>query len=192
MKGLKIEQKQLNRLVEKIQKGDEESFGKIYDSYVDSIYRYVFLKIGSKEKTEEIAQDVFLKFWRFVREKENKVKNVNAFLYTIAKSLIADYYRAAEKREETVMLEETIITEADLVAGESLDEEIDIGLDMEKIKAVLGELPQIYQDVIIMKFMDELNNDEIALALDKEEGHIRVLAHRALKKLRELLLKKNG
>ncbi len=192
MKGLKIDQKQLNRLVEKIQKGDEESFGKIYDSYVDSIYRYVFLKIGSKEKTEEIVQDVFLKFWRFVREKENKVKNVNAFLYTIAKSLIADYYRAAEKREETVMLEETIITEADLVAGESLNEEIDIGLDIEKIKAVLGELPQIYQDVIIMKFMDELGNDEIALALDKEEGHIRVLAHRALKQLRELLLKKNG
>ncbi len=192
MRGTKIDQKQLKRLVEKIQQGDEASFGKIYDSYVNSIYRYVFLKIGLKEKTEEVVQDIFLKFWRFAREKENRIQNVNAFLYTIAKSMIVDYYRAAGKAEEVIGFQESIMTEDELAASESLDEGIDIVLDMEKIKAVLAKLPQVYQDVIIMKFMDELSNEEIALALAKEEGHIRVLVHRALKQLRELLLKNNG
>ncbi len=192
MKGLKMDKKQLDRLIEKTQNGDGESFGKIYDWYVDKIYRYVFLKIGSKEKTEEIAQDVFLKFWRFIRDKENKVKNVNAFLYTIAKSMIADHYRSAKGEEETISWEETMMSESEMSEEETMGDEIDINLDMEKIRNVLARLPQIYQDVIIMKFIDELDNDEIAEALGKEEGNIRVLAHRALKQLRELLLQDNG
>lgn len=171
----------------KIQNGDEESFGKIYDWYVNRIFKYVSLKIGSIEKAEEIVQDVFLKFWRFARDKENKVKNISAFLYKIAKSMVADHYRTTAGEGKIISLEETIIVEDETIGEEELADNIDLNLDIEKIKMALEKLPRSYQDVIIMKFMEELTNKEIAEILEKEEGHIRVLAHRALKQLRSLL-----
>ncbi len=176
---------QQDRELRKIQDGDEQSFGKVYDWYVDKIYRYVFLKIGSKEKVEEIVQDVFLKFWRFVRDKENEVKDINALLYSIAKSMIADYYRSAG--ENIISLDETMMIEDETSEEETMSDDIDISLDIEKVKGVLKRMPQIYQDVIIMKFVEEMEHSEIAEALGKEEGNVRVLAHRALKQLRELL-----
>src|SRR3989338_697598 len=187
MKGSKIHKLQEKRLLGKIQNGDEESFGKIYDWYVNRIFKYVSLKIGSIEKAEEIVQDVFLKFWRFARDKENKVKNISAFLYKIAKSMVADHYRTTAGEGKIISLEETIIVEDETIGEEELADNIDLNLDIEKIKMALEKLPRSYQDVIIMKFMEELTNKEIAEILEKEEGHIRVLAHRALKQLRSLL-----
>lgn len=191
MKVGKMNKWQEGRTLKKLQAGDEESFGKIYDLYVDRIYKYVFFKIGSKEKVEEIVQDVFLKFWRFAKDKENEVKNVSALLYSICRSMVADYYRAESGGEEVISFEETIMSETELGSEENLSDDIDINLDLEKVKSALAELSPIYQDVIIMKYMEELSNKEIGEVLGKEEGNIRVLAYRAMKQLR-LIFKSDG
>ena len=101
--------------------------------------------------------------------------------------MVADHYRTTAGEGKIISLEETIIVEDETIGEEELADNIDLNLDIEKIKMALEKLPRSYQDVIIMKFMEELTNKEIAEILEKEEGHIRVLAHRALKQLRSLL-----
>ncbi|NMC51432.1 RNA polymerase sigma factor [Candidatus Kuenenbacteria bacterium] len=187
MRAQKINKWQESKLLKRLKNGDEESFRKIYDFFVDRIYKYVFLKIGSKEKTEEIVQDVFLKFWRFAKDEENKVSDLSAFIYSIARSMIADHYRNEGKVDAVVSFEETIITEEEIVSESVLSEEIDISIDLEKVSAALTKLSQVYQDLIIMKYIEEMSNKEIAEILGKEEGNIRVLAHRAIKQLRAIL-----
>lgn len=187
MRAQKINKWQESKLLKRLKNGDEESFRKIYDFFVDRIYKYVFLKIGSKEKTEEIVQDVFLKFWRFAKDEENKVSDLSAFIYSIARSMIADHYRNEGKVDAVVSFEETIITEEEIVSESVLSEEIDISIDLEKVGAALTKLSQVYQDLIIMKYIEEMSNKEIAEILGKEEGNIRVLAHRAIKQLRAIL-----
>ncbi len=172
----------------KVQKGDEKSFAKLYDLYIDKIYRFVFLKINNQTKAEEIVQDVFLKLWKIGQDENREVRNLSALLYQIARFAVIDYYRAQNIKKETISIDEISLAE-EPVSNEDIEKDIDIEYDIEKIKQALVKLPEIYKDIIIMKFIDELTNKEISLVLNKEEGNIRVLSSRALKKLRQLLNK---
>src|SRR3990167_496410 len=68
-----------------------EQFGKIYDQYVEKIYRFIFLKVESQEVAEDLCSEVFV---RCLGEfQKNSVENTQAFLYQVARYTIADYYR---------------------------------------------------------------------------------------------------
>ncbi len=173
----------------KVQKGDEKSFAKLYDLYIDKIYRFVFLKINNQTKAEEIVQDVFLKLWKISQDENREVRNLSALLYQISRFAVIDYYRSQNIKKETVSIDEISLAE-EPVSNDDIEKNIDIEYDIEKIKQALVDLPEIYKDIIIMKFIDELTNKEISLVLNKEEGNVRVLVSRALKKIRQILNKK--
>ena len=174
----------------KVQKGDEKSFAKLYDLYVDKIYRFVFLKTNNQGKAEEIVQDVFLKLWNIGQDENREVKNLAALLYQITRFAVIDYYRAQNIDKTVVSIDEIALADEPVMV-EDTEKDIDIKYDIEKIKQALVDLPELYKDIIIMKFIDELTNREIALALNKEEGNVRVLVSRAIKKLREILKENN-
>ncbi len=170
----------------RVKRGDEKAFAKLYDIYVDKIYRFVVLKINQTQKAEEIVQDIFLKLWKLSQRQDKEIGNLSAVLYQIARFTVIDYYRLNNKKTVEIEInEEKLIDEGRSI--EVLDRKIDVEYDLQKIKQALNRLPEIYKDIIIMKFIDELDNSEIAQVLGKSEGNIRVLAHRALKKLRQLL-----
>ncbi len=179
------------KLWHKIRKGDEKSFAQLYDLYVDRLYKFVFLKINNQSKAEEIVQDVFLKLWKVGQDEERSdVKNVLALLYRMARFAVIDYYRSlkTEKAKEIVPMDDLAgQEELQLSTDEDSDNEIDQQYALEEVKSALSLLPEVYKDIIIMRFIDEMEYREIAEALDKDEGNIRVLVHRALKKMRYIL-----
>lgn len=179
------------KLWRKIQKGDEKSFAELYDLYVERLYKFVFLKINNQTKAEEIVQDIFLKLWKVGQDKQkNEIKNVLALLYQMARFAVIDYYRSTntDKTKEIISIDELASQEELRVAiEEESEKEIDQQYILEEVKEALSSLPEIYKDVIIMRFIEEMDYKEIAEALGKDEGNVRVLVHRALKKIRYIL-----
>ncbi|MDI6591339.1 MAG: RNA polymerase sigma factor [Patescibacteria group bacterium] len=165
-----------------------KEFGKIYDQYIDKIYRFIFLKVNSQEIAEDLTSETFLKGWEAYKNQKSKIKNqkeienLQAFLYQIARNLVIDYYRKKGK---------TQIISADQVKiidpKTNLEEKAAVNSEVENIKTALANLKEEYQNVIIWHYLDDLSISEIAKMLNKSEETARVMLHRALKILKNKL-----
>ena len=72
-------------------------YSEVYDKYVKKIYRFVLLKVNSAEIAEDLTSEVFMRGWQAYKTKQDKIENVQAFLYQIARNLLADHYRQETK-----------------------------------------------------------------------------------------------
>jgi RNA polymerase sigma-70 factor (ECF subfamily) len=157
-------------------------FSKIYDQYVEKIYRFIFLKVNSQEIAQDLTSETFLKTWQAFKKQnpENEIENPQAFLYRIARNLVTDYYRE-KGRMQVISAENISIVDP----RQNLEEKSILKSDFEAIRADLVSLKEEYQNVIIWHYLDDLPISEIAVMLDKTEETTRVLLSRALKSLRE-------
>lgn len=160
-------------------KKQKKQFAKIYDKNIDKIYRFVFLKVSSPEIAEDLTAQVFTKGWNRFRKAED-IENPVAYLYQIARSEIANYYRDKAKFP-VASIEESLI----LDPNPSQEESQKTQSELEKIKLCLAKLPDEQQNVIIWRYLDGFSNKEIAKMLEKQEGAVRVMIHRALKEIKE-------
>jgi len=165
-----------------------EIFSGIYDEYIDKIYRFIFLKVSSQETAQDLTSETFLRGWEAFQRSQNpnpgemKIENMQAFLYQIARNLVTDFYR--EKGKNQIISAENLRI-ADPQAN--LEEKAKFSSDFEQIKVSLADLKEDYQEVIILHYINDLSIKEIAKTLNKPEGTIRVILHRGLKELREIL-----
>ncbi|MEK7473198.1 MAG: sigma-70 family RNA polymerase sigma factor [Patescibacteria group bacterium] len=167
---------------------DAEAFGRLYDRYVTRIYRFVYLKLPSKEAAEDVTSETFLRFWQYALEQE-EIRNVRALLYKFARNLVVDHYR---KRDPDTPLS-SIVTESGLGASSHtegiltdhgrqhaiIEARAELSLVLEKI----DRLKEDYRDVLTLRLVDGLGYPDIARILDKTPGHVRVIFHRAMKAL---------
>lgn len=171
---------ELNNLLNKAQSGDREAFGLIYDEYSQKIYKFIFFRTSHKEVAEDILSETFVKAWQKISQ-INSSKALSAWLYQVAKNNIIDYYRL---KKEFVALEEV---EDVLEDAQNLVEALNLSLEQTKLLDLLSQLPKEQAAVIKYKYLEELENIEIAHIMNKTEGAIRVLQHRAIQHLKELL-----
>ena len=163
-----------------------KKFSKIYDQYVEKIYRFVFLKVSSKEIAQDLCSETFLKCWEVFNRTENpssneqKIENPQAFLYQIARNLVIDHYREKGKYQ-VVSVEVSPIADP----RTDLEEKVILNSDLAMIRNHLSSLKDDYQNAILWYYLDDLPICEVAKLLDKSEDATRVLIHRALKSLRE-------
>ncbi|MBZ1348354.1 MAG: RNA polymerase sigma factor [Candidatus Nealsonbacteria bacterium] len=167
----------------------KKKFSRIFDQHINKIYRFVYLKVNSQEIAQDITSEVFLRGWQAFKKAynpcpmpQNKIKNISAFLYQIARNLVIDHYREKQKKQ-TVSIENMEIVDP----GIGLEEKAAIDSDIEQIRKGLLRLKQDYQDVIIWHYLDDLSVSEIAKILNKPETTVRVMIHRGLKHLRALI-----
>ena len=168
-------------LIKKAQKGDEASFALLYDKYIKQIYRFTVLKVNSQEEAEDITHDVFLSAWQNLGSFKFRGFPLSSWLYRIARNKIIDYYRA--NNVAFADLEEVGET---LPSDENLELTMDLTLNAEALRNLIKRLNPDQQDVLIMRFVEDLSYDEIARALNKTEGAVRIIQHRALNTLRQL------
>jgi len=160
-------------------KKTREIFSQIYDQYVDKIYRFIFLKVNSQEIAEDLCSETFLKGWQAFKDNKKDIENPPAFLYQIARNLIIDYYRK-RGRTQTVSVDCLPITDPRI----DLETETMNNSDLERVKSVLVNIKDGYQEVLIWHYIDDLSISEIAKMLNKSKGAVRVTLCRALKDLR--------
>ena len=181
--------------------GLNEQFGEIYDQNIDKIYRFVYLKVDSRDTAEDISSKVFVKGWEAFQAQSsnihpvksaeggapsgqfNRIKNPSAFLYQIARNAVIDYYRD-KGRTKTVSVDSGLeITDPGLDAHNRAI----LNADVNTIKEAITKLKKEHQDIIIWHYLDDMPIGDIAELLGKPAGTIRVAMHRGLKELRGLI-----
>jgi len=157
----------------------KKEFGKIYDQYINKIYRFISLKVNSEDITQDLCSETFLKGWESYK-KNPKIENPSAFLYRIARNLVIDHYR---QKARTQFVSPEIVPIID--PSQEIEAKAAINSDMDQIKIVLADLRENYQNMIIWRYLDQLSILEIAKMTKKTEDATRVTLCRALKSLRE-------
>jgi RNA polymerase sigma factor (sigma-70 family) len=155
-----------------------KQFSKLYDDNVDKIYRFIYLKVESQQSAEDITSQVFVKGWARFRAGSD-IKNPTAYLYQIARAEIVNHLRVRTKHR-TFSLDQVEIIDS----RQNLTEKQETDSDLADLQKALKQLDEDEQNVLIMRYLDEQPFKTIALALDKNEGAVRVMIHRALKKLK--------
>jgi len=175
----KLTDGQIEELVIKSQKGDSDAFSKLYDAFFAPMYRYIFYKVNRSE-ADDILEVLFLKAWENIKSyKKRKNVTFKSWLFRIAHNLVVDHYRLSRTHQE---LDPRLPdTKRDI---DPLDRTAR-SLNNETLKAALSKLKKKYRDIIVLKFVNELSNDEIGCILKKSEGSVRILQFRALRALKD-------
>ena len=173
------------QLVLQAQDGDAEAFGRIYDAYVERIYRFVFFRVDDQQTAEDITSQVFLKAWSNLDRFQFSRTPYIAWLYTIAHNTVIDHYRT---RKVTTALEDVQLSQPD--DAEAVENQIDLTVEMKAIKTAMRDLTDDQQQVLNLRFIEGMSNTEIALQLGKREGAIRALQMRGLQALAKQLAEK--
>jgi len=160
----------------------KKKYSKIYDQYIAKIYRFIFIKVNSQEIAEDLASETFLRGWERLKELDGKIDNLPAFLYQIARNLVVDHYR--EKNHTNL-----VSADSSQIADprNDLGEKVAFDSDLRIILATMTGLSDDYREVINLHYLDDLSIKETAQILNRPEGTVRVMLHRALKELREQL-----
>jgi RNA polymerase sigma-70 factor (ECF subfamily) len=159
---------------------NKKKFNKIYDEYVERIYRFVYIKVSSKETAEDLTSQAFIKSWQAMERGDN-IQNPKAFVYQVARNLVVDFYR--DKAKHSTISEEMLKTVASDDMG--IQEQAQLNADMDRTMKLLAGLKDEYRDIIIWHYLDDLSVKEIAQILTKPENNVRVTLHRAMNSLKE-------
>ncbi|MBI2450098.1 MAG: sigma-70 family RNA polymerase sigma factor [Candidatus Nealsonbacteria bacterium] len=160
----------------------QKQFGEIYDKYIEKIYRFVFLKVNSQEIAEDLTSEVFTRGWESFKKNKCDIKNLQAFLYQIARNLVVDHYR---QKGQAQLVSTDALPLIDSSMG--LEEKSMLKSDVNNVKAALANLNDDYREIIIWYYLDELSAPEIAKILGKSEEAVRVQIHRAINALRGVI-----
>ncbi len=169
------------RLIQRAKDGDPAAFAEIYDRHQPAIYRYVFYRVGTETTAEDLCSEVFTRLVEHIDGFHYQGRPLLAWLYTIARNLINDHHRRGGRAEE-VPLDESL--EASAPDPEGMTE---LALNHERLAEALKELTDGQRQVIVLRFLEGLDNTTVAQIMDKSYGAVKALQHRGLAALRRAL-----
>ncbi len=185
-------------LVQLASSGDQRAIGSLYDIYVVPLYRFCLSKLSNETDAEDLTEEIFLKAitsidkftWRDTkRKRDDEAAEFNPFrawLFRIARNQIISTYRKKDTRNRVdVHYKDEPVWIADQAPGP--EEITERKFLLEQAATAIEQLPESQRDVIQLRFMGDMNVNEVAALLGKEPGNVRVLQHKALKNLRTIL-----
>jgi RNA polymerase sigma-70 factor (ECF subfamily) len=171
------------KLVESAQEGDSESFGRLYDHYSDTVYRYIYYRVGSRATAEDLTSETFLRALRRIGTFTWQGRDFGAWLVTIARNLVADHFKSSRFRLEVTTGEMLDSNECERSPEDSVLESLS---NAALLDAVQRLNPQ-QQECVKLRFLQGLSVAETARIMGKNEGAIKTLQYRAVRTLARLL-----
>lgn len=175
---------ELDDLVCLAQEGKTEAFETLYNAFIDQIHRYIFYRT-SKQDALDLTETVFLKVWENIRSYKSGRKYFSAWIYRIAHNAVVDHYR---------LKKETVELSYDIPDKDRSDHPLNLtenSLNNDILMKAVSKLKKKYQQIIILKYINDLDNREISRIMLRTEGNLRILKFRALKALRQILEDQN-
>ncbi|MGH3993068.1 MAG: sigma-70 family RNA polymerase sigma factor [Pseudonocardiaceae bacterium] len=181
------------QLVRAAQSGDQEAFGALYDRYVDAVYRYVLFRVGDRELAEDVTSETFLRALRRITTVSYQGRDVGAWFVTIARNLVLDHVKSSRYRREISTGEiadagtTPYLAEKQAEAGP--EQQVMALATREELLRCIGELGDDQRECIVLRFMQGLSVAETAAIMSRNEGAVKALQHRAVRRLAQLLPK---
>ncbi len=172
------------QLVKAAQEGDTGAFGVLYDQYVDMVFRYVLFRVGGDRAfAEDVTSETFLRALRSIGSVSYQGRDVGAWFVTIARNIVFDHVKSSryrlevttaelqDNREETGGPEQEVMTEA---------------TNAELLRCV-SQLGDDQRECIQLRFIEGKSVSEVAQLMDRNEGAVKALQHRAVRRLAQIL-----
>ena len=163
-------------------KGEASAFGLLYDYYQPKIYRFVLVKVSRREEAEDLTHQVFLRAWQNIATYRDIGFPFSSWLYHIARNRVIDHYRTSRPSVS--------IDEVDPEIFASPEESVastERSLTLDRVRAAIRALKPDHQDVIVLRFVEDLPLKNVALIIGKSEGAVKLIQHRAIRELKRLL-----
>ncbi|TDW21874.1 RNA polymerase sigma-70 factor (ECF subfamily) [Kribbella kalugense] len=172
-----------DELIRLAQAGDGAAFGRLYDRYLPSIYRYTYSKTSSRSAAEDLTSETFLRAFRAIARRPRAHLNFAAWLITIARNVVIDHHRSGWSRLAVVT------DEVDPQVDESMGPEQSALASMStaSVRDALTHLPDDQRECLVLRFFTGLSINETAAAMDRTDGAIKQLQFRATNRLRRLI-----
>ncbi len=167
---------------------DKEAFGQLYERYHDRIYNYIYYRTGNTDDAADLTAKVFMRAMQHIGHYEDKGVPFSAWLYRIAHNLVANWHRDNSRRQ---MLSLDDIAQW-RVADDSPEFATQLMEDKTVLLASIRRLPADRQELLILKFVENLSNADIGDIMGRSEGAIKSLYHRTLLALREDFEQRSG
>lgn len=164
-------------------KQDKDAFGELYELHFDKIFNYIYYRTGNVHDAEDLTSKVFFRALEHIEKYEDRGGPFSAWLYSIARNLLANWYRDRSKR---TMIPIDSINPIRVVDDPELETELT--RNREKLLAAIRRLPEDRQDLLILKYVNKQTNAEIGQVLGRSEGAIKSLYHRTLLSLKRDLV----
>ena len=183
---------EIKDLVKRSQEKDKDAFSRLFDFYYDKIINYVFRRTLDVEYSKDITSNVFLKALDNINsfKWKNGIDSFNAWIFKIATNEINQYFRK-QNRYKLIIDDPEI--RFNLKSDDNLAFEIEKKIDNDKYLIILSkaikELKPIYQDILHLRYFEEMSYNEISEILNKNESTVRVYAKRAIEELERVLKK---
>jgi RNA polymerase sigma-70 factor (ECF subfamily) len=179
------EKKELARVIKSVQDGNLEAFGLIYDRFFDSVYAYVLRQVGVPADAEDITAGVFLDVFERIDGFVWRGAGFTAWLFQIARNDVLDYFRKRRSpRNEMAISEEIEAMPAALMVEDVAQKK----WDDRELRDAIDLLSDDQRQVVLLRLMLNFSHRQIGEVLDKSEGAIKALQHRAYASLRKILV----
>jgi RNA polymerase sigma-70 factor (ECF subfamily) len=168
------------QVIKQVKSGDADAFGLLYDQYSEVIFRYVYSHLENRLDAEDLTEEIFLRAWRALPKYDERGLPFSAFLFRIARNSLIDYYRQRKVVQS--------IDDIEVQSHEAGPEEVvDAQIANTDLRKKIAELREDYRNVIIFRFLSGLSPEETAQVMQRSVGAVRVLQHRALSALKDLM-----
>ncbi len=171
------------QLVTRAQAGDGEAFGQLYERYVDTVFRFIYYRVNDRAVAEDFTSETFLRALRRIKGIQYQGRDIGAWFITIARNIVLDHVKSARHRLE--------VTTGDVIEGNDTEPSPDAAvirsLTSEHLTRAIKRLGNEQRDCIVLRFIQGLSVSETAEAMGKNDGAIKALQHRAVRKLADMV-----
>ncbi|MGI8679118.1 MAG: sigma-70 family RNA polymerase sigma factor [Jatrophihabitans sp.] len=171
------------RLVRLAQAGDGQAFGQLYDRYVDIVFRFVYFRVNDRNLAEDVTSETFLRALRRIGTISYQGRDIGAWFITIARNIVLDHMKSARHRLE--------MTTADVIEPKEVERSTEAAvldtLQSEQLMVAVSRLGDEQRECVMLRFIQGLSVAETAGVMGKNDGAIKALQHRAVRKLADLV-----
>ncbi|MGI8881254.1 MAG: sigma-70 family RNA polymerase sigma factor [Jatrophihabitans sp.] len=170
-------------MVAAAQGGDSDAFGQLYDRYVTTVYRFIYYRLGDRAQAEDLTSETFVRALRRLHSVSYQGRDLAAWFVTIARNLVLDHVKSARYRME-------ITTDELLDTGVSKDNPeaaVLTSLTNARLVDAIRDLSAEQRECIVLRFFQGFSVAETAEVMDKNEGAVKAMQHRAVRRLHGIL-----
>jgi RNA polymerase sigma-70 factor (ECF subfamily) len=168
-------------LLERARAYDEAALGELYDRYAPKMYSYIYRRVGDAMLAEDLTGELFVRVLRSIRGDKAWSSSFSAWLYRIAHNLVVDHYRRRPPEPDDPLDESLEGMGDDPVAA------VEGAARGERLRAAIRRLTPDQQQVLALRYGEELSTAETARIVSKSTGAVEALQHRAVASLRRIL-----
>jgi RNA polymerase sigma-70 factor (ECF subfamily) len=164
-------------LVARAARRDSAAYLRLYEAYLDRIYRHIYYRVNSTSEAEGLTEQVFLTAWEAINRDERRGTPFGTWLYRLAQTLLIGHHRA---QAVTLQLDDAAETEFDEAHVVGAVKGVVMAAEVRTALVVL--IPE-HQQVIVLRFVEGLSHAEVSQIIGKSEDATHLIQHRALQAL---------